>query len=336
VEAVQTAVGASTEVAAAFTVSQTGVLAYQTGSMVRSQLAWFDRTGRPIASLGDLADYSDVSLSPDDSRVAVSVRDPDLRTRDLWIFDLARGLRDRFTSDPGDDFGPNWLRPGGDRIVFSSRREDGTHLYQKRASGTTSEEPLLKDSLGKFNASSSGDGRYLVYVAGGGIIARSDIWVLPMFGDRKPTPFLEEPVIETQGQFSPDGRWLAYTLRDTGQLGTGHFEVYVTPFPDKSDKWRISTAGGSLPRWNRNGKEIFYLAPDNTLVATPVNGQTSRFEVGTGRALFKMNPRPFVQLDSFPYDVTRDGQRFLVNTFVEDSTSAAITLIVNWRGGESK
>jgi serine/threonine protein kinase len=324
VEQVQTTGGPTQNVAGAFTVSQTGVLAYQTGSVVRSQLTWFDRAGTQLATLGDQADYVDVALSPDDTRVAVSLMDLALGTRDLWIFDVARRLGERFTYETGDDFGPNWSRPRADRIFFSSLRQGSIQLYEKLSSGSGSETLLLEDDFGKFNASSSQDGRFLVYVAGGGIIGRSDIWVLPLFGERKPAPFLETRFVESHGQFSPDGRWVAFMSFKSGQP-----EVYVTSFPGRDIEQQVSTAGGSLPRWNRNGKEIFYLALDNTLRVTPVNGQTSRFDVGTGRSLFAIRPRP-ARLDAYPYDVTSDGQRILVNAFVEEVT-APITLIVNWK-----
>ncbi len=323
VEHIQTTGTSASDVAGAFTVSETGVLAYQTGSVVRSQLTWFDRAGTRLATLGDQADYIDVALSPDDTRVAVSLMDVEIGTRDLWIFDVARRLRERFTYESGDDFGPNWSRPGGDRIFFSSQRKGSIDLYEKPSSGSGSETLLLKDDLGKFNASSSPDGRFLMYVGGGGVIGRSDIWVLSLFGERKPAPFLETRFLESQGQFSPDGRWVAFMSSKSGEP-----EVYVTPFPGSDTEQQVSTAGGSVPRWNRNGKEIFYLAPDNILRVTPVNGQTSRFDVGTGRPLFSIHPRP-ARLDAYPYDVTSDGQRILVNTFVDEVTPP-ISLIVNW------
>lgn len=109
---------------------------------------------------------------------------------------------------------------------------------------------------------------------------------------------------------------------------SGQPQVYVTAFPGRDTEQQVSTAGGGWPRWNRNGKELFYLALDNTLRVTPVNGQTSRFDVGTGRPLFPIHPRP-ARVDAYPYDVTADGQRILVNTFVEEVTPP-ITLIVNW------
>ena len=199
---------------------------------------------------------------------------------------MARRLGERFTYESGDDFGPNWSRPGGDRIFFSSLRKGSIDLYEKPSSGSGSETLLLEDDLGKFNGSASPDGRFLMYVAGGGIIGRSDIWVLPLSGERKPAPFVETRFLESQGQFSPDGRWVAFMSNKSGRP-----EVYVTPFPGRTREQQVSTAGGGWPRWNRNGKEVFYLAIDDTLMATPVNGQTSRFDVGTARALFQIHPR---------------------------------------------
>ena len=323
VDQIQTTGTSASDVAGAFTVSETGVLAYQTGSLVRSQLTWFDRAGTRLATLGDQADYVDVALSPDDTRVAVSLMDLQLGTRDLWIFDVARRLGERFTYESGDDFGPNWSRPGGDRIFFSSLRKGSIDLYEKPSSGLGSETLLLRDDLGKFNGSSSPDGRLLMYVGGGGVIGRSDIWVLPLSGDKKPAPFLETRFLESQGQFSPDGRWVAFMSTKSGKP-----QVYVTTFPGRDTEQQVSTAGGAWPRWNRNGKELFYVTLDNMLSVTPVNGQTSRFDVGTGRPLFQVHPRP-ARVDAYPYNVTADGQRILVNTFVEEVTPP-ITLIVNW------
>ena len=242
VDQVQTTGRSASDVAGAFTVSDTGVLAYQTGSLVRSQLTWFDRAGTRLGTLGDPADYVDVALSPDDTRVAVSLMDLQIGTADIWIFDVARRLGERFTYESGDDFGPNWSRPGGDRIFFSSLRKGRIDLYEKPSSGSGSETVLLEDDLGKFNASASADGRFLVYVAGGGIIGRSDIWVLPLSGEKKPAPFVETRFRESQGQFSPDGRWVAFMSNKSGRP-----EVYVTPFPGRrhtSSRCRRLVEGG--------------------------------------------------------------------------------------------
>ncbi len=149
-----------------------------------------------------------------------------------------------------------------------------------------------------------------------------DLWVLPLSGDQKPFPFLQTEFIENNGQFSPDGRWIAYESDESRRR-----EIYVAPFPGPGGKRQISTAGGSYPRWRGDGKEIFYLAPYNKLMAAEVNGQGATLEVGAVRALFEARRGGPGNV----YDVTADGQRFLVNTAVEQKApSAPITLVINW------
>jgi eukaryotic-like serine/threonine-protein kinase len=328
-EQLQTTNGNVTGAAGAFTVSETGVLAYQTGSgVVRSQLVWFDRAGKQIGLLGDQADYADLELSPDGQRLAVSVFDPAEGTRDLWLYDVKRELRTRFTFDSANEFEPIWS-PDGDRLVFA-RIKASVDLFQKPSSGGR-EDALLEGGLGKFPSDWSPNGRFILYIAGGAAIARSDLLVLPLVGDKKPFPFLETSFIETRGRFSPDGRWIAYASDESGQL-----EIYVARFPEPGERRRISTAGGVWPRWRRDGREIIYLAPDNTLTAATVNGEGASFEAGAARPLFAVRPRPQVTLGDYPYDVSADGQRFLVNTLVEETASSAITLVVNWAGGLKK
>jgi len=325
VEQVQIAGLITTGVAGAFTVSDTGVLAYQTGSPVLSQLAWLDREGKDAGRVGEPADYADLALSPDGARAAVSVMDTGTGTRDIWMFDLARGLRQRVTFDPGDDIAPAWSRPGADRLLFSSRRQGSTHLYETSLRGAGGDALLFEDNLGKYASSVSQDGAFLAYVGGGGILRRSDIWVLALRGDRRAFPLLETPFVESQPQFSPDGQWLAYMTNESGRQ-----EVYVRPYSRDGERLQASTAGGGWPRWRRDGKEIYYLAPDRTLVAVPVTRQGSRLEIGAGRPLFTVRTRPQARLDAYNYDVSADGRRFLVNTFVEQSTAAAINLVINW------
>ena len=328
-ERLQTTSGSMTGAAGAFTVSETGVVAYQTGvGPVRSQLVWFDRAGKQIGLLGDQADYSDVELSPNGDRVAVSILDPAQGTRDLWLYDVKRELRTRFTFDSATEFEAIWS-PNGDRLAFA-RIKTSVDVYQKPSNGGA-EDALLEGGLGKFPADWSPNGRFLLYIAGGAAIARSDLWVLPLVGDKKPFPFLETSFIETRGRFSPDGRWIAYASDESGQ-----FEIYVARFPEPGERQRVSTAGGLWPRWRRDGREIVYLAPDNTLTVAPVNGTGERFETLAARPLFPVRPRPMVTLGDYPYDISADGQRFLVDTLVEDTTSSPITIVVNWTAGLKK
>ena len=310
-----------------FSASDNGVLAYQTGTAaINPQPTWFDRTGKRIAALGDPAGYGDFALSPDAKRAAVSFLDPAQRARDIWIFDVARGLRTRFTFDPADDVSPIWS-PDGSRVVFASRRKGHGDLYQKASSGAGDEDVLFADSLDKFPVSWSPDGHFIIYVAAGGT-TRSDLWVLPLSGDRKPFPFLQTQFTEAQGQFSPDGRWIAYASSESGRP-----EVYVAPFPAPGGRWQISTAGGNWPRWRHDGKEIFYLAPDNKLMVATVNGQGAGFAVGAVGPLFDVRPSPV----RYSYDVSPDGQQFLVNTVGNQAAPATpITVVVNWTAGLKK
>ena len=325
VEQLQHAGLITTGVAGAFTLSDTGLLAYQTGSTVLSRLTWMDRDGREAGTVGEAADYADLALSPDGTRAAVSVMDPGTGTRDIWVFDIARGLRQRVTFDPGDDIAPVWSAVDAERLIFSSRRQGRTHLYETRLHGMAGDAVLFEDHLGKYAASVSPDGRFLAYVGGAGIIRRSDVWVLPLAGGRKAAPLMESPFVESQPQFSPDGRWLAYMTNESGRQ-----EVYVRPSSGDGAAQQVSTAGGAWPRWRRDTREMFYLAPDRTLVAVPVVYRGARLEIGAGRPLFKLRTRPQARLDAYNYDVSADGRRFLVNSYLEQSTSAAINLVVNW------
>ena len=312
-----------------FSASENGVLAY--GRFLRfgnSELAWFDRAGRRTA-LGDRADYGDVEVSPDGKRAAVTILDPALKTRDLWIFDLARGIRSRFTFDPAEEDTSIWS-PDGSQIVYAFRVSGTLELYRKAADGTGAAEVLLADHRNKFPACWSPDGRFILYMVDNGSPTGWDMWLLPVFGDRKPYPFLQTPFNEAQGRFSPDGRWIAYISNESGR-----YEAYVTSFPGPAGKWQISSGGGTSlgvwPRWRRDGKEITYLAPDGTLMAVAVNAQGSRFEAGEARPMFATRSRG----PRWPYDVSPDG-RFLVNTVVERERSAPLTVILDWGAGVKK
>ena len=297
-----------------------------------TQLVWFDRSGKQTGVLGDRARFADLSLAPDGRRVAVSIFDLARRARDIWLFDIARGFGTRFTFDPSDELASVWS-PDGSRVVFNARRKGHLDLYQKASNGAGIDEELLADGLDKHPHDWSPDGRFILFVVSAPKTG-FDLWVLPLFGDRKPFPFTQTRFNEGLGQFSPDGRWIAYASNESGRD-----EVYVAPFqgraPDAAaargasdGKWQVSTAGGSAPRWRGDGKEIFYLGGSalNKLMAAAVNGQGSAFEVGAVRPLFDTRPR----WPRWVYVVSPDGQRFLVNTLVEEAAAAPITLVVNW------
>jgi serine/threonine protein kinase len=307
-----------------FSASSSGVLAYQTGiGTTDTQLVWFDRTGKQVGTLGDSATYADIVLSPDEKRASVSISDG--QQRDIWAYDVARGLRTRITFDPADELNSVWSSDGS-RLVFNSRRKGHLDLYQKASSGAGTEEVLLEDNRDKSPQSWSPDGRFILYTSSDPPTG-DDLFVLPFSGDRKPVPFLQTPFNEYDGQFSPDGRWVAY-----GSDESGKDEVYVASFPGPGGKWQISTAGGTFPRWRRDGTEIFYLAPDNKLMAAAVNGKGSSYEVGAVKPLFEARA---LDPTRNRFAVSADGQRFLMNS-APQTTSAPITVVLNWAAGLKK
>jgi eukaryotic-like serine/threonine-protein kinase len=218
---------------------------------------------------------------------------------------------------------PIWS-PDGNRIIWRSNRARTFDFYWKAASGAGQDELLLKSSNTNIRVPTcwSLDGRFLIYLEFDPKTNR-DIWVLPLFGDRKPFPFLNTESSEASGQLSPDGQWMAYNSDESGQL-----EVYIRSFPSGAGQRLVSTKGGTGPYWRRDGKELYYYAPDGKLIAVDVKTGAT-FERGQPRVLFEFRPGgPFTS-----YTVTADGQRFLLNTIVDESGGAPLTVVVNWEAG---
>ena len=303
----------------AFSVSGLGVIAYSFGSTGGRQLSWLDRTGKVIEKVGPFMAYADLALSPDQKRAAVQLFD-----NDLWVVDLIRGIPSRFTFNPSTEDYPVWS-PDGARVLFNFNPSGPADIYWKASSGAGAEELVLKSSTTKNPWDWSRDGRFILY-EDLSPQTRSDLWVLPLFADKKPQPFLQTPFAETMGRFSPDGKWIAYVSDESGTP-----QVYVQPFPASGGKWQISTQGGLTPRWRGDGKELFFLSPDRQLMSADVNPAGATFEAGSPKALFQ------TQVDtaniSNRYDVSRDGQRFLMSLPVENTVSPPITVITNWLVG---
>ena len=329
VEEMRLSTAGASGVTAAFSVSGNGVLVYQAALRTESRPTLFDRNGKQLGAVGTPADYSEVALSPDGSRLVVSANDPARSTRDLWLYDVASGRGQRLTFDAGDEFAPVWS-PDSTRLLFSSLSKGLINLQIKDVRTAADPTPIEVDKLGlgRFAADWSRDGRYILYVGGGRAIARSDLWVAPVSRTEDARPFLDSTFIETHGRFAPRDPWLAYASNETGQL-----EVYVDRFPNLGAKRLVSTRGGRWPRWASDGRELFYISPENQLMAVAITGPADRLDIGVPRPLFAIRPRPPVRLDAYPYDVAPDGQRFVVNALMEDTTSTAITLALNWADG---
>lgn len=311
---------------ATFSASPSGVLTWRRSLQTsQSQLQWYDRHGKKLSTVGEASDYSNPSLSPDDSKLAVCIRDPQTRTRDIWIFDLKRGSKTRLTFDPSDDLDPVWS-PDGTRIAFTSDRAGQRDMYVKPADGSGEEQLLLGEKGTAKNVESwSRDGKYLIYNYG----TPNHLYVLPAAGDRKPIPYLTINFNTNESQFSPNGRWVAYRSLESGKA-----EVYVQGFdldPSQSrGKWQVSTAGGELPRWSGDGKELFFHSGDSYF-AVDVKTDSKAFEAGIPKLLFAAPTVRSSASGGSPFVVTRDGQRFLVLEQLEQSASEPIEVVVNWR-----
>ncbi|HKO60355.1 MAG TPA: protein kinase [Pyrinomonadaceae bacterium] len=309
---------------AAFSASTNGHLVYLQGNITLLQPGWFDRAGKSLGDVGSQGLWYEPSQSPDGKRVAFGRTDSS--ATDIWLLDLTRGTTTRFTFDAAPDVCPVWSADGN-RIFFSSSRNGGIfNLFQKISTGAGSDELLLTTDHNKFaNDWISGDaGEFLIFESDSPK-TRFDLWVLPLTGERKPYPFLQTEFNETHSQFSPNGRFVAYASDESGRA-----EIYVQTFPATGGKWQISNGGGDQPQWRGDGKELFYVAPDKTLMAVPIASADS-LEPGAPGPLFSTR----VQSGSLTGDrnhfmVTADGQRFLVNNLLDGGNRNPITFVLNW------
>ena len=314
---------------AALTASNAGVIAFRKGAGGRQasrRLAWFDRSGKELETIGEPLVGGNASLSPDGQFIALqrSVAD----NIDIWTLDIARGTLARFTTHPAIDVNPHWS-PDGRRIVWSSSRDGLIDFYQKPIDNPSGPDERLVTS-GPRQARTlmdwSADGQFLLYRVtdqGGGY----DLWALATKEPDKPFPVVQQPFDAREGQFSPNGKWIAYQSNDSGR-----FEIYLQPFRGSGARMQVSSTGGGQPRWRSDGKELFYVGLDGRLMSVPIEwSPDGQPRAAASVALFAANiGAPVPVIDRQQYIVSRDGQRFLMHTLVEVN-AVPITVIVNWK-----
>ena len=306
-----------------FSVSPAGLLAYQTvPPTTTNQMAWFNRTGQKLGTVAQPDIYTNPALSPDGTKLAVGVGQ--FGKADIWVYDLKRGTASRLTFNAANETNPVWT-PDGRQILFSSDRGGPYGIYQKSADGLGSTQPVFQSrEQSKAINDLSGDGRYAMYDTAASP-ETTQLWAFPLFGERKPFAYVQGNFGAESAQFSPDGRYVAYSSSETGRM-----EIYVQTFPQHTGRWEISTSGGVQPMWRRDGKELFYLTPDEKLMAVEVNTTSATFQAGIPKLLFQA---PLVPISYWRniYAPSRDGQRFLMITPASEVKPEPITVVVNWQ-----
>ena len=311
----------------AFAVSNDGLLLAQGGGpgvVGYSQPKWFDRSGKEVGVLDKAGVYGNVAIAPNDVAVAADSIDLPSLNMDIWTYpSWHESTSRRLTFDPGYDGAAVWS-PDGSEILFSSNRQLNLDLYIKRADGGQEERNVLHDPYDKLANDWSRDGKYILF-------RHADELQYVTLPGLAVNAYLKSSGILRNGQFSPDGKWVAYNSNETGK-----WEIYVTSFPEPHGKWQISTTGGEQPRWRGDGKELFYLSSDGRMMGVPVSTGAS-FTSGAAVLLFQANPKvPVSYLEIFEYAVTRDGQRFLINAEMKPEERIPISVVLNWDVGMKK
>jgi Tol biopolymer transport system component len=304
-----------------YSASDAGVLVAQGGSGVSlSGLVWYDRKGNQTGVVGKPDVYANIALAPNGKTLALDKTDAGNENADVWTCDLLGASMKRLTFDPAIDATPVWS-PDGTRLLFSSSRKHMFGLFVKKTNGAEEEKFLelgASDKADKYPSDWSRDGKYILFERA------TELWVTEM-PDLRTRAFMKVPATLKNGQFSPDGKWVAYASNESSK-----WEIYVTSFPEAHGKWQVSSAGGTQPRWRGDGKELFYLASDGKMMAVPVTPGTN-FDAGAPVTLFQANARELVATsERVTYDVTKDGQRFLINTQMKNVDMQPMSVILNW------
>ena len=305
---------------ASLSASLSGAVAYGTGSIRRTQLVWFDRTGKRSGTVGppDLTTVANPSLSPDGLQVALSR--VVAGNWDIWMIDL-QGVMSRFTTDLVLDFSPVWS-PNGRQLFFESANSS---IHSRSVNEGETEQVVLQRPEMMYPNDVSPDGTTLLYTRAS--TAPTDLWYMSLAGDRTPRPFAQTPSDERDGQFSADGKWVAFQSNQSG-----HFEIYLQPFPGPGDRIPVSAGGGQQVRWAHHGTELFFIGPDQTLSSVAITfAANGAVTVGKPGALFRIGFENNFQARQ-QYMVSPDDQRFLVNTPTDAVDPPSISWILNWKG----
>jgi Tol biopolymer transport system component len=306
---------------ATFSASDTGILSYITGQAdMQSELEWRDRAGTIDGTLGDPSSYRSLVVSPDDTMAAVLVTDMTIGTDDIWIFDLERNLRSRFTFDPALDVFPIWS-PDSRSLYFASNREGKQGVFRKDIAGAGTVELILEHDRNLWPSSVSPDGRWLLFSSPGEGTGE-DISVVSLDDTSERTPFRHTEFQEAGAVFSPDGRWVAYHSDESEE-----FEVYVTPFPGPGRRWQVSTSSGAYPQWSADGSQIVFTRMNGVLVSARVQADGETFEVLGEDELFSMRPP---EAGGPYFSIASDAERVLIIPGTSERADSLLHLLVNW------
>lgn len=307
---------------AAFSVSETGVLAYCQRSRPKRQLAWYDRQGRRLENLGAPDFFEHSSIAPNGKLLALDHRESESRDSDIWIVDLEMGSMTRFTLTPAVDSFPIWS-PDNRELFFSSDQDGSLNIYRKAVSNDSPEELVLSMEEEIRPLSFTRDRRFLLFELTS-TTTRSDLWILPTDGKSKPFPFVQTEAGEFPAVFHPSGRWVVYSSDESFR-----HEIYVEAFPSTGPvRWQVSREGGYQPKWSGDGSELFYVRPDKTLVCVKIEAG-GEFRFGPPEVLFKLKVDDLNE--TWHYDVSLNGERFLVNEVAEESVPEEVAVVVNWQ-----
>jgi serine/threonine protein kinase len=305
-----------------FSASQNGVLAYQVGSGQDDnfRLVWRDREGNEIGKVGEPGSYDEVHIVPGGELAVVSQEETGAGNGDIWVVDLRRDLFTRFTFDLGYQSGVT-PSPDGQSLYYTSDHQGEYKLVRKEIGGSGEGEVIFESTNEMYPNSVSPDGGNLAFFKGGED-TNYDIWILPLSGDGEPYPFIRNEFIETFPVFSPDGRWLAYQSDESGAP-----EIYVTAFPEPGRKWQISTNLGQSPRWNEDGSEILYHAPDGTITSVAVEPRDGGLLIGEATSLYNTRLQPS---NYYFWALSVDGESILAMETGTEHDAPNLSVVINW------